>query len=171
MLRNSIIFLLVISRISFIISSSLCLIIHMQTTMSFSYRRLRFFSDFAEPLSSNHIERCFGSWILITAYRNVSTRTRENGSIETPVDGWKFRVERIRAVYRLRTLFAPSPSSRTPPFLAWFIDRSTTLEATSRESSRHVGTYRRVLWNETHVAQVSRDIQGFSCPPDIMHDS
>lgn len=71
----------------------------------------------------------------------VSRRPRGHGKMDRFKHLWMVEsfVSNVRAVYRLRICyFAPSPSSRTPPFLAWFIDRCTTLEATSRESSRHV---------------------------------
>lgn len=64
----------------------------------------------------------------------TSTRTRENGSIRTPVDGWTVRA--VSFVYCVRPFFALASSQVLLPSL--FIDQSTTLEITSRESSRHV---------------------------------
>lgn len=155
MLLNSIISLIVISQIPFIISSSLCLIIHMRQRIFLTGDKNCFllFLKFLHWIMWKDAA-VLGLWSLRIA---TSTRTRENGSIQTPVDGWKFRVERksgICVCYLPRRLLR-----ERLPSLAWFIDRSTTLEATNRESSRHVVRYTGEFitkWNG-HVAQISRD--------------
>lgn len=87
------------------------------------------------------IESCRKMFRSLDYDHCVSRRPRGHGKMDRFKHLWMVEsfVSNVRAVYRLRIYyFALSPSSRTPPFLAWFIDRCTTLEATSRESSRHV---------------------------------
>lgn len=55
----------------------------------FSLRAIKkniFFSYFDEPFSLNHVERCFGSWIMITAYRDVHEDTGK--WIDSNTCGW-----------------------------------------------------------------------------------
>lgn len=60
---------------------------HANDNEFFSYGRLKFFFfDFAEPFSLNRVERCFGSWIMITAYRDVHEDTRK--WIDSNTCGW-----------------------------------------------------------------------------------
>lgn len=91
---------------------------------------------------------------------------RENGSIQTPVDGWKFHVKHNGGRFVCCVIFVYYICPIALTFCKYLYPRliyrsHDTFEATSRELSRHV-VYARLTKQNAHCTAIFKDLRVFN---------